>query len=245
MLPLEAARELTSLGGLPPGATVLDVGAGTGRVSISFAALGYKTVALDPALPMLKELYRKAPIGQIQTVVGEGARLPFPNQTFDAVILARVLYLMSDWQPVLQQAYDVLTPGGCLFHEWSNGEDEEAWVQIREKSRSLFEEAGVQNPFHPGARSEADVDEFLAGLALKRTNRLRTGPGPTMTLAEFLGKVVSGEFSYIWSVPKPIQESCLPRLKDWAENTFDLDEAVSIPNQLHWTIYRKSEPLRS
>ena len=60
-----------------------------------------------------------------------------------------------------------------------------------------------------------------------------------MALGEFLGKIMSGEFSYIWNVPKPIQESCLPRLKDWAENTFNLDEAVSIPRQLRWTIYRK------
>jgi ubiquinone/menaquinone biosynthesis C-methylase UbiE len=66
-------------------------------------------------------------------VVGEAARLPFAAANFDAVILARVLYLMADWQPVLPRAYDVLKPGGCLFHEWGNGEAEEEWVQIRER----------------------------------------------------------------------------------------------------------------
>jgi SAM-dependent methyltransferase len=62
---------------------------------------------------------------------------------------------MADWQSVLREALDVLKPGGCLFHEWGNGEADEEWVQIREKARRLFEGAGVKNPFDPGARSEA------------------------------------------------------------------------------------------
>ena len=42
------------------GTRVLDVGAGTGRVAVALAGIGYETVALDPALPMLNELRGKA-----------------------------------------------------------------------------------------------------------------------------------------------------------------------------------------
>lgn len=239
VLALDVARELASMGELPSDGCVLDIGAGTGRVAMAFAAIGYKTVALDPALPMLNELLRKAPDSQVYTVAGEAGRLPFPKETFDAVVLARILYLMADWQTVLSQAYDALKRGGCLFHEWGNGEADEEWAQIREKARKLFEEAGVENPFHPGARSESDVDNFLVTLGLQRTNELRLGPGPSMTLRDFVEKIVSGELSYIWNVPKHIQESCLRRLKDWSENIFDLDKSIPIPRELHWTIYRK------
>jgi ubiquinone/menaquinone biosynthesis C-methylase UbiE len=72
-------------------------------------------VALDPALSMLNELRRKAAEGRVEAVVGEGARLPFAGERFDAVILARVVYLMSDWQAVLRQSYDVLKTGGACF----------------------------------------------------------------------------------------------------------------------------------
>jgi len=178
---------------------------------------------------MLNELRRKAPNENIQAVVGEAARLPFPTANFDAVILARALYLMADWQTVLSQACDALRPGGCLFHEWGNGQADEEWVQIRERARR----------FHPGARSEAHVHEFLLRLGLHHRNELRTGPGPIMTLGDFVEKIVSGEFSYIWNVPKHLQGSCLPGLKGWAENTFDLDESIPIPRELRWTTYRK------
>ena len=146
---------------------------------------------------------------------------------------------MADWQSVLWEALDVLKPGGCVFHEWGNGEADEEWVQIREKARRLFEGAGVKHPFHPGARSEAEIDDFLLQLGFQRTNELRIGPGPSMTLRDFVEKIVSGELSYIWNVPKHVQESCLPRWKDWSENTFDLEQTVPMPRELRWTIYRK------
>ena len=239
VLALDIAQDLVSKSNLPREAHVLDIGAGTGRVAIAFAAMGHKTVALDPALPMLNELRGKTTDSQIQIVAGEGARLPFAACLFDGVILARVLYLMADWQTVVRQAYDVLKPGGCLFHEWGNGEPGEEWVQIREKARTLFEKAGVKNPFHPGAQSESVIDEFLVALGLSRINVLRIGPGPSMTLLSFVEKIVSGELSYIWNVPRNIQESCLPQLKQWSENTFDLKQAVPMPKELRWTIYRK------
>ena len=87
----ELARALASSGGLEPGARILDVGAGTGRVAIAFANIGCETVALEPALPMLKELRGKASEHRLQVVAGEGARLPFSRCQFDAVILARIL----------------------------------------------------------------------------------------------------------------------------------------------------------
>jgi SAM-dependent methyltransferase len=188
---------------------------------------------------MLNKLRRKAPESQIHVVVGEGARLPFVEGHFDAVILARVLYLMADWQKVLQQSYDVLKPGGCLFHEWGNGQADEPWVQIREKARTLFQNAGVSNPFHPGARSEADVGASLSELGFDRSNELQIGPGPSMTLHDFVERIVSGELSYIWNVPKHAQESCLPRLGKWCEDTFDLDRSIPMPREIRWTIHRK------
>jgi ubiquinone/menaquinone biosynthesis C-methylase UbiE len=60
-LPPNVARQIAVAGALQPGALALDIGAGTGRVSIAPAGIGCKVVSLDPELPMLNELRRKTP----------------------------------------------------------------------------------------------------------------------------------------------------------------------------------------
>jgi hypothetical protein len=147
--------------------------------------------------------------------------------------------LTADWRGVLREAHRVLAVGGRLLHEWGNGQADEEWVQIREKARALFEEAGVSTPFHPGVRSEREVDEALKVLGFVRSADLPIGPGATLTLAEFLRRLIDGEFSYIWNVPKTVQEQCLPRLKAWSEQSFDLERSISMPKELRWTVYGK------
>ena len=47
--------------------------------------------------------------------------------------------------------------------------------------RKAFQKAGLTNPFHPGVRSEAEVDRLLDTLQLRREGQLDMGPGPTIT----------------------------------------------------------------
>jgi SAM-dependent methyltransferase len=239
VLPESVARRLLSAAALEPDSRVLDVGAGTGRVAVALAELGADVLALEPALAMAHALRTKAAAGRVRVVAGEGARLPLPTSRFEAVVLARLLYLMRDWRTVIQEVCRVLTPRGRLLHEWGNGHAGEEWVQIREKARMLFEQSGVSEPFHPGARSELEVDEYLVRAGLIQTTEVRIGPGPGMTLSDFLTRLVSGEFSYLWNVPLAVQQKCLPQLRTWAERTFDLERVISMPDTLRWTVYQK------
>jgi SAM-dependent methyltransferase len=157
----------------------------------------------------------------------------------DVVVIAKLLYLTPDWRAVLTEAYRVLASGGHLLHEWGNGEADEEWVQIREKARALFEVAGVGLPFHPGVRSEVEVDKYLRVLGFVRAADLPMGPEPSLTLSEFLRRLASGELSYIWNVPKSVQEECLPRLKAWSAKTFDLERSIAMPRELRWAVFRK------
>lgn len=235
----EIARLLALKAAFTHSTRALDVGAGTGRVALALAELGCEVVAIDPALSMLNQLRRKISTPRVWAVVGEGARLPFAARSFDAVLIARALYLMADWRLVLQKAHEVIKPGGYLLHQWGNGTADEEWVRIREKTRALFQEAGINAPFHPGAKTEVEVDAHLVTLGLIQTDRVLTGPGPQLSLREFVGRIESGELSYIWAVPKPVQELCLPLLRRWCEETFDLERSFPMPRELAWTMYQK------
>jgi SAM-dependent methyltransferase len=224
--------------GLQVGARVLDIGAG--RVSIPFASRGCNVVAVEPARGMLAQLRAKAGDTAVAAVIAEGSQLPFPVGCFESVVIARLLYLTPDWKAILQEADRVLSAGGCLLHEWGNGQIDEEWVQVREEARRLFEQAAVAAPLHPGVRSESDVDGQLERLGLVREREIDTGPGPAITLREFLRRLVEGELSYIWSVPEDVRAVCLPRLRRWSEQRFDLERVVPMPRELRWTIHRKA-----
>jgi SAM-dependent methyltransferase len=239
VLAKDVVQRLAAAAAIRSGTRVLDIGAGTGRVAIGLAELGCNMVALEPALGMVKMLRTKAGDLPIRLIAGEGAELPFSAGQFDIVVIARVLYVTPDWRGVLREAHRVLAVGGRLLHEWGNGQADEEWVEIREKARTLFEEAGVSSPFHPGVRSEREVDENLKILGFVWTAHLPIGPGPTLTLADFLGRLIDGEFSYIWNVPKTVQQQCLPLLKAWSEQRFDLGRSISMPRELWWTVYSK------
>jgi hypothetical protein len=126
-----------------------------------------------------------------------------------------------------------------VLHEWGNGQLEEEWVQIREEARRLSEQAGIHQPFHPGVRSEKEVDADLEAFGFVHVSDVEMGPGPRLTLREFVRRLLQGEFSYVWDVPKPVLAECLPRLAAWSEQTFDLERPVSMPKEIRWTIYRK------
>jgi SAM-dependent methyltransferase len=224
------------------GSTILDIGAGTGRVAVALARRGLKAVAVDPAFAMLQTMRQKCAEPLLLPVVAEGTSLPFQRSCADAVVLARLLYLVPDWQGLLREAKAVLRQGGILFHEWGNGNGDESWVQVREKARSLFQEAGIETPFHPGARSEVEVDCCIRDIGFERKEQIEAGSGPTMTLADFLNRIQSGEFSYVWGIPKDVQDFCLPQLRCWCESKFDLDRPAPMPGELRWVVYERPGP---
>ena len=72
-----------------------------------------------------------------------------------------------------------------------------------------------------------------------RREEIAAGCGPATTLADFLDKIQSGEFSYVWSVPKDVQDSSNAELRRWCGSRFDLHLPVPMPAKLQWVVYEK------
>ena len=109
--PLEAAAWRRALLDAlpPPGATVLDVGAGTGALSLLAAELGYEVTALDLSPGMLGRAERKAEErgldGLIRFVVGSATEPP--DGPFDAVMERHVLWTVPDPVAALSRWHEV------------------------------------------------------------------------------------------------------------------------------------------
>jgi len=92
------------------GKKILDVGAGTGRLSLGFAKQGASVTALDLSGKMLQILTRNNP--RIETQIADAEALPFADNTFDIVVAAFLIVHLKDPARFFDEAYRVLKDDG-------------------------------------------------------------------------------------------------------------------------------------
>ncbi len=100
--------------GVGHGGTVLDVACGPGTLSICAQKLVGKTgtvIGLDPSLGMLRQAREK---GVTDILRGMAEHLPFPDGTFDFVLMGYALRHVSDLQHTFNEYWRVLKPGGRI-----------------------------------------------------------------------------------------------------------------------------------
>ena len=94
-----------------PGSRVLDAGAGSGTFTNRLAAEGFDVTSTDVTDEAL-EVLRARVSGPV--VRADATSLPFPAESFDAVVLAEVLEHVDDDSGALAEAARVLRPQGVL-----------------------------------------------------------------------------------------------------------------------------------
>ncbi len=90
--------------------TILDVGAGTGRLAVKLAQNGAAVTALDISTKILKNLQRKN--NQIKTIVADAENLPCTDNSFDVIVAAFLIVHLKNPAIFFAEAYRVLKPNG-------------------------------------------------------------------------------------------------------------------------------------
>jgi len=93
-----------------PGERVLDLAAGTGTSSEPFADDGVRVVPCDFSIGMLQVGKERRP--DLPFVAGDATRLPFADETFDAVTISFGLRNVVDTEGALREMLRVVRPGG-------------------------------------------------------------------------------------------------------------------------------------
>lgn len=105
---------------LPRGATIIDVGCGTGRHSIYLANQNYNVIGVDSSENAINEL-RKKIIDfyqlNIEVFVGDFSKLNFNQDYFDAGIAWRIFHIGFEnvRQRIVASFHRVLKPGSVAF----------------------------------------------------------------------------------------------------------------------------------
>jgi ubiquinone/menaquinone biosynthesis C-methylase UbiE len=107
-------------------ATVLELGAGTGKLTEQLVALGHDVHATDPDDAMLAVLRRKLP--DTRTSVAGAEDLPVPDRSVDVVVAAQCFHWF-DLDRALPEIARVLRPGGHVALVWNVRDERIPWVR--------------------------------------------------------------------------------------------------------------------
>jgi SAM-dependent methyltransferase len=111
--------------GPAPGPRVLDLGAGTGKLTATLVDLGADVIAVEPDRAMLTELRRALPTARAWP--GSAEAIPLPDASVDAVLAGNALHWF-DMDVAGPEIARVLSPGGILAGLWNVLDNRIDWV---------------------------------------------------------------------------------------------------------------------
>lgn len=167
-----------------PGASVLDVGCGTGAVMQFFTEKGYRVEGIDMSDVALAYCREKG----LSVKYSLAGSIDYPDATFDVVTASDVLEHLDDDGAAVREIWRVLKPGGMFIatvpaHQalWSYHD-----VSLHHKRRYGYRQ------FHDLVASEFDVLAFswihmailLPAVVVRYTTRLFGGNGDTSDVKE-------------------------------------------------------------
>jgi ubiquinone/menaquinone biosynthesis C-methylase UbiE len=145
------AEEFVSRLEIAPGARVLDVACGTGNTAIPLARRGAQVTGVDIAPNLLAQARERAAAEHLEITFDEGdaEQLPYPNDTFDAVVSMFGAMFAPRPEMVVSEFARVLKPGGLLaMANWTPGGF--AGQMFRVTANHVAPPMGLAPPVHWG-----------------------------------------------------------------------------------------------
>ncbi|WP_328352047.1 class I SAM-dependent methyltransferase [Mycobacterium sp. NBC_00419] len=154
---------------LPPGARdVLDLGAGTGKLTTRLVERGLEVIAVDPIAEMLELLSSALP--DTPALLGTAEQIPLPDNSVDAVLVAQAWHWFDPERAVAEVAR-VLRPGGRLGLVWNARDERSGWVKdlgriIGHENDPFTDDVTLPEPFTDQARHHVEWTSYLTPQAL-------------------------------------------------------------------------------
>ncbi len=111
--------------GIAPGRTVVDLAAGTGKLTRLLAAAGADLLAIEPVDAMRDQLVAACP--GVDAISGTAEAIPLPDSSADALTVAQAFHWF-DPAVALAEIARVLRPGGALGIAFNERDTREPWV---------------------------------------------------------------------------------------------------------------------
>lgn len=223
-----------------PGARVLEVGIGTGRIARPLLARGLAVTGVDLSRKMMSRLLETLPAGSPppSLIEADAARLPLVSGAFQAVLSVHVFHLIADWRQALAEVKRSLRPRGMFLSGYEWRPDDYPGASILEKWREIVRARGLDG-YQPGARDFADVKAALFETGATMDERAVGTWATTRTLSQHIETIEHRTWSSTWNVPDDFFPHCLGELRQWAIGKWGgLELEFTTPHKFIWQRFR-------
>jgi SAM-dependent methyltransferase len=186
---------------------VIDLGAGTGKLTGRLAGLVGEVVAVEPDAAMLAELRRALPTARV--LGGTAESIPLPDGSVHAVLCGQAMHWF-DMGRALPEIARVLLPGGVLAGLWNSDDDRVEWVAGLQRAAG-----GVASPSLSARRSDdVAADAITLGGGLFTSVEKAGFPNGQRRTAESLAATVATH-SQILVMPERERQRILAQVEDY------------------------------
>nr|WP_090279546.1 class I SAM-dependent methyltransferase [Mycolicibacterium komanii]CRL75469.1 type 11 methyltransferase [Mycolicibacterium komanii] len=147
---------------------VLDLGAGTGKLTTRLVERGLDVVAVDPIPEMLELLSSSLP--ETPALLGTAEEIPLPDDSVDTVLVAQAWHWF-DPERAVKEVARVLRPGGRLGLVWNTRDERLGWVKdlgriIGHEHDPFSNTVSLPEPFTGVERHQVEWTSYLTPQAL-------------------------------------------------------------------------------
>src|SRR4051812_20391786 len=213
---------------------VIEVGTGTGRLSIPLAQAGFRMFGVDLSPPMLGRLIEKAGDGpRPEVVVGDATALPFRSDAFDGALLFHVLHLVPDWPAVMHELDRVVRPRGPIIIGLGHidGETDPAPGEVG----AAFQRAtGIERQFPGLLRTDADrFDTVVQQLGWTPHDVPLIADVQSRSLEQLIAELEDGVWSWTWDLTEQQRHDAAEQTRrEIRERYGDLDAPRTIESRI-------------
>lgn len=204
-------------------ARMLEVGAGTGRISLPLLERGADLIGCDISEKMLRRLQTKSP--SVRITQADASRLPFPSHRFEAVITVHVMHLIAPWREALREFQRILAPGGVYLNvrTW-----DPVGMSIRGQMRIFWRNWLKDRGVEAESVGIRDGSQFLPELKSlgAHLSEVDVVHYPLIfTLRAELERFQSRTYSDAWHIPDDLHTASVKELRAWVDREYgDLDQ---------------------
>jgi ubiquinone/menaquinone biosynthesis C-methylase UbiE len=210
-------------------ARFLDVGTGTGRVSVPLLKRGANLFGVDLSLKMMDQMRGKFPAARLAQ--SDASQLPFPTNSFDAVLTCHVMHLVGPWREALREYRRVLKPGGKYINARTETVGDSIQDQVRGHWHDWLKEHGYTFQL-TGAQDEKELNGEIKSMGAETREVQVVSFTIPNTVREVIDRITSRVYSHTWGVPDDLFAASSKELQNWAMIEYpDWDRSYEETNQ--------------